>query len=1048
MTPAQWDVAKEIFDAAISLSPHARLNFARNACAHEPEVLNEVQQLLEAYASAPSSFLKPIWDESSVATPSLEPGDVISARYQIVRRIGAGGMGQVYEARDLTLDVTVALKMLRSDIAADPEMLFRFHQEVRIAHRVTHPNVCRTFHLDREISHVSSHGGPPTDLTFIIMEFLEGETLQQLLKREGCLTQDRALGVIRQMAAALEAAHRTGVIHRDIKPGNVMICPAARDSLQPVRVVITDFGLAKSGGPVGADLSSVSHPGAAIGTLSYMSPEQLQGLPVTSATDIYAFGLVLFEAVTGRKAFPNASTFPGALERLTQQVPSACGFVTGLPAVWDAAISGCLAIEPTMRFEHASDVIAMLEGEKLARSIPQPHFAKRLSVSSPLQGFWYRNKIWAIFLSLILCVALLWRPFRLSKSRSDGRVAPGTLVYLAPIRNTTGDAQLENVIELAHAGLSQSTQINLLDRGSVAEILGQMTKPHDITITDPIAREIAMRANASRIIFLTLSRSGSRHNMTVEIQRPDLTTPLRVREHWTKVFEWTQPSQPQPTVPSDLLDAIRNATDWVRSTVGESSGDVTSLSASPESVTTDNWDALTAFRQAESFDAQHRKWEAVLALRKATAFDPHFALAYARLGDILFNINRDAEGLDAYRHALDASTDRTLSRRELDRVQGMYAIDGLDYLTAVAAFKDYAAFYPNDYIGWAYPTSALRALGRDEEAVANLRRAVALAPSLPFPMIELANELAIIGQPAEGQTWVESLRRKGYETAAKELEVRLRFLSLDFAGALQFARELEASNDLPRRLRTYRTHLRLAAELDDYDQAIQVANQGVIDSLASGEQATQAAILVDRASLECQQGQIQPCVADIDKALSLDEGLNTLRAAEDTLGPAATSAETGERKLIRVQLARLAKDIDHNDFGYTQRFLHTRAHAELLLADGNIDAALEEMRRAGRLDAPTASHEYLGRTLLIAARTSKFAAHTRQLRQEALNTFAVVARSPRAAVLRPWDKPPGTLSTQTATYLQIARALREPALGISKDFSLYAHLRPHALSPK
>ena len=506
MTPEQWDRAKEIFDAALDLPPDQRSAYVHSTCSNEPTIFSEVQSLLAANDEVGSSFLKPEWFGPPLPpAPALRPGDVVSGRFRIVRPLGDGGMGEVYEAHDSELGVQIALKTLRPEIAANPEVLGRFRQEVRIAHRITHPNVCRTFQFDREVGHTSSDGSDPVDLTFITMEFLDGETLQQVLKRTGRLAPERAYAIATQMAEAIEAAHHTGIIHRDIKPGNVMICPGRNG--EPDRVVVTDFGLAKidlAAAGANPELSAISHPGRAMGTLPYMAPEQLEVGNVTAATDIYAFGLVLFEMVTGEKAFPNANTPTTAFRRLTEDPPSPRVLVPTLPAEWEAAIVGCLQIDPSARFQHASDVVAVLEGASPAelRTSSRSHPSSRATWTSVRRRSKVRRRrMVAGAAAVLLCVSLSWPAYRLYQWRANSTVAPGTLVYLAPVKNETGEKQLDNITELVRAGLSQSAHINLLDAGRVGDVLQSMTKPADTPITQSIAREIAMRAGAPRVVF-------------------------------------------------------------------------------------------------------------------------------------------------------------------------------------------------------------------------------------------------------------------------------------------------------------------------------------------------------------------------------------------------------------------------------------------------------------------------------------------------------------------------------------------------------------------
>jgi serine/threonine protein kinase/tetratricopeptide (TPR) repeat protein len=1047
MNASQWERAREIFDSALDLPSDSRPEFLLKACQGDSVLRLKIQELLKASVAADSSsFLDSKWlDEALPAEPdfALQPGDVVCERFQIVRHLGDGGMGRVYEAYDAVEDAGVALKSLRPEIADNPEVLKRFRQEVRIAHRITHPNICRTHHLGHDLRFAGPSDQQPFKLWFLTMEYLEGETLQQIIKRDGPIPLPQALSIARQMADAIAAAHHIGAIHRDIKPGNVMICPAATGDPLDGRAVITDFGLAKLGpGAANPDLSSISHVGRPMGTLAYMSPEQLEAGQALPATDIYAFGLVLFEMVTGAKAFPDSNTLQTASQRITAPVPSPKVLVPNLPAEWEAAIVGCLQIDPAARLQQACDVIDVLEG-----NAPSPsHTIRRnqpAQIATPPPS---RAKIFAIAAAVVVLLSLSWLAYRSYTTRTDATVAPGTLVYLAPVKNETGEKQLDNITELVRAGLEQSAHINLLDAGRVSDTLQRMTKAVDTPVTPAIAREIALRVNAPRIVFATLTKVAGSYRLNVDIQQPDLNNPSRPREESPGRFEWpANPSVTSGTMSPQMISALRNATDWIRLKVGETQKDILTMNESPEDATTNNWQALSAFAQAEQFDSQHKKAEAALALQDAVRIDPHFSLAYARLGDILFAINRDAEGIAAYRHALESSTERALSRKELDRVQGMFAIDSLDYETAIQAFRDYAAFYPRDYIGWAYPTSALRALRLDDQAITNLRRAVQLEPHRSFPILALADELIITGHSDEALHWAEELRKNGFEGAAIELSATIQFLNYDFAGANANLEQLKNTPDQSRRTRGYRTQLRIAAELGDLPAALRLANGSIQENIAHGEPAAQAADLLDRASLECQMKDVPQCLADVRQALSLDPGRRAFLAAEDTLGPAMASASAQQAPRIRQEIHGLEAQINKEDFGFVTRLMRLRAHAESFIADGKLAAGLAEMRKVSALDAPATTRAYLGRVLLQAANLEQSPSALKSLREDALKAYGVTALRPQFAWYDPVNFPPGFLADETEAYLRTAIKLQKFDLDTSQAVTLYSHLRPNSL---
>jgi serine/threonine protein kinase len=290
-----------------------------------------------------------VWSRSEPAgLPESLPSDqVLAGRFRIVRFLGRGGMGDVYEAEDLELKERVALKTVRPEIARLPGALDRFTREIQLARKVTHPNVCRIF----DVSH---HG----EVTFLTMELLPGETLEGRLRRAGAFREGEALPLVRQMAEGLAAAHRVGVVHRDFKPANVMLVPEPDGG---VRAVVTDFGLARAE----AAGDGLTLQGDVLGTPAYMSPEQVTAGEITPTTDVYAFGVVLYEMVTGVQPFVGETALSTAVKRLREDPPPPRLRAPGLDPAWEAAILRCLAREPGDRFARIQDAAAALDREPL-----------------------------------------------------------------------------------------------------------------------------------------------------------------------------------------------------------------------------------------------------------------------------------------------------------------------------------------------------------------------------------------------------------------------------------------------------------------------------------------------------------------------------------------------------------------------------------------------------------------------------------------------------------------------------------------------------------
>jgi len=281
MDQDRWKRVNQIFHAALEVSSNDRARFVLTASNGDTDLQAEVELLLNADQNAGSYLESPLVDGESPSSSNspVSPGDVLCGRFRILRAIGEGGMGHVFEALDNELAVHVALKVIRPEIASSPEVLARFRQEVRLARQITHPNVCRTFDLERDTRIIDSARGTKQEIVFLTMEFLEGETLATKVKRDGPISLDEALEISRQIADALHAAHLLGIIHRDMKPANVVLVPTGSPIPLGIRAVVTDFGLARLD-PVlsGGHLSALGHTSRPIGTIAYMAPEQLENV--------------------------------------------------------------------------------------------------------------------------------------------------------------------------------------------------------------------------------------------------------------------------------------------------------------------------------------------------------------------------------------------------------------------------------------------------------------------------------------------------------------------------------------------------------------------------------------------------------------------------------------------------------------------------------------------------------------------------------------------------------------------------------------------------
>ena len=335
MQAERWKQVEELFEAAQKQPPDRRAEFLRQACPSDPELRAEVESLLKAAESR-----DPLLDGSPLSSiterpPALKPGDKLG-NFEIMALIGRGGMGEVYRARDPRLKRDVAIKTMPSGFAGDRDRIARFEREARAASALNHPNIVSVYDIGTE-------GG----VSFIVSELVDGETLARIIQR-GPLPLRKLIEVSTQICDGLAAAHTAGVIHRDLKPGNIML---SRDG----RVKILDFGLARQNHAHGVDSTTMdaSHPGMILGTPGYMSPEQVRGEPTDARSDLFSLGVILYEMASGKPAFRGSSSVEVMNSILKDEPPE---LPPSSPPALDRIVRRCIEKEPARRFQWAADL--------------------------------------------------------------------------------------------------------------------------------------------------------------------------------------------------------------------------------------------------------------------------------------------------------------------------------------------------------------------------------------------------------------------------------------------------------------------------------------------------------------------------------------------------------------------------------------------------------------------------------------------------------------------------------------------------------------------
>ena len=414
----------------------------------------------------------------------LEPGAVLAGRYRILDRVGRGGMGVVYRAQDEQLGVCVALKVLRPEMADDSQLIERFRRELVLARQVTHRNAVRIYDLGQDL-------GQDGNLLFLTMDFVEGRSLQKLLRQEGPLEPARAAGIARQLALALEAAHEAGIVHRDLKPANVLI-------EESDRACITDFGVARSLGASGP-----TQAGSIVGTLAYLSPEQARGEEVDGRSDLYALGLLLFEMLTGELPFRAGSASEALAQRLTGASRDVRELRPDVPTHLAGIVRRLLERDPGRRFQSARELIDALDGARLAAPRARTFLAAALA------------------LPLLLAVV----PRDRSPAPQEAAALPRHAVAVLPLLDETGRPDLAStatgLAERLAAALAESPGLRVIDSSRVLQTLQDLGL-QDRPLGPEDLRHLADLFSADRLITGQVRSAGGRLRVDLNLVSSDL----------------------------------------------------------------------------------------------------------------------------------------------------------------------------------------------------------------------------------------------------------------------------------------------------------------------------------------------------------------------------------------------------------------------------------------------------------------------------------------------------------------------------------------------
>ncbi|HEX4963650.1 MAG TPA: tetratricopeptide repeat protein [Thermoanaerobaculia bacterium] len=871
---------------------------------------------------------------------SLEPGEVLAGRYRIVAFLGRGAVGEVYEAFDQELGDAVAVKILRPEIARDERVLQRFKREIQLARRVTHPNVCRVFDLVYHISTHAGEAGPPPEKVLLTMELLRGETLEQLLARQGRMTLAEALPVIGHVVAALSAAHANGVVHRDLKSGNIFLVPSSSGT----RAVVTDFGLAWSS--IEADDSAnLTATGELVGSPAYMAPEQVRGEEATPATDVYALGVVMFEMVTGELPFVGKSAFYTALKRLQEPAPSPRIHLSDLDPAWEKTILRCLEREPAKRFPSVRHVLHALGLTKAEEDATSP---VRLIESHVRRLRRRRRRIFELGLAAAV-LALggfwwVWQTGHLGHRAARAATAqtlmqPGPAVALRPVVAVLPFDSLAGKDDHAGRAAFELLPLELAASGNLRVVPAEEV--------DQALRDLATADSARPSDSHLLKRLGADFLVTGAY----LPGPAGTR--WDVVLRDRSGTKAFSATGDDALESLagklRQAMGASALTVGDAQA-LGSLRPEPEAVAL--WaEGLERLRRDEAPAARD-------LLRRAVAADADNPLLHSALAGAWQALGYAGEARLEARLAFSLAT----ALRQEDRLalQARYHEAGDEWGEAAARWQDVATAFPDDVEAVLHQAAALTEAGKSSEAEEALARLGKLpASARNDPRVDLAVATAAVARSDFGRARTIADRAAGKAEAlgARRLAAQAR---LEKAWALLGLHDLAGASEEAQSVRRDFVSVadpRSAAEVDRTLGMIR-GQAGDMDGARTAYASALAVYQRLAADGEAEktlreEGNVHYAAHDLDRAETFYRQGRALAARlRDRRGDAAMAHNLANIVLQKGRLAE-AKDLFHQvltlhrDLGYADGEAATlQGLAQIALFEGQLLEAQGDYQQA------------------------------------------------------------------------------------------------------